>query len=92
MHRYLFVGVFVFFAVVTELAQARVIRLGVTPGSHERVAEEVEGLLASKGHSLKIIAFSDYVLPNRALAEGDLDANSFQHAPYLEQQKESRGV
>ena len=42
--------------------------------------------LAKKGLNIEIIEFSDYVVPNRALADGDLNANSFQHQPYLDKQ------
>ena len=48
-------------------------------------------IAAKKGLDLKIIEFSDYVLPNAALAAGDLEANTFQHQPYLDNQKDDRG-
>ncbi|NKD85211.1 MetQ/NlpA family ABC transporter substrate-binding protein [Haematospirillum jordaniae] len=89
-------GVLAAAAVITgtliSLAQAKEIRIGVTPGSHEQVVEKVAELIKTKGHTLKIVTFSDYILPNQALANGDLDANSFQHVPYLEQQKKGLGV
>ena len=69
---------------------AKEIKLGVTTGVHEQVAEKVAEIIKAKGHTLKIVAFSDYVLPNQALADGDLDANSFQHKPYLDRQKKDR--
>ena len=40
--------------------------------------------MASKGYDLKIVEYTDYVLPNKALDSGDLDANYFQHQPYLD--------
>ena len=42
------------------------------------------GVLASKGYELKIVEYTDYVQPNNALDSGDLDANYFQHKPYLD--------
>lgn len=67
------------------------IRVGVTPGTHEEVMEVVRDVAAEKGLTIEIVPFSDYVLPNTALADGDLDANSFQHQPYLDQQVKDRG-
>ena len=48
-------------------------------------------MLAKKGIDLKIMEFSDYVVPNQALDAGELDANSFQHQPYLDNQVKDRG-
>jgi D-methionine transport system substrate-binding protein len=67
------------------------IRIGVTPGAHEEVMEEVVKVAATKGLDIEIISFSDYVIPNQALDDGDLDANSFQHKPYLDNQIRDRG-
>ncbi|HST94603.1 MAG TPA: MetQ/NlpA family ABC transporter substrate-binding protein, partial [Microvirga sp.] len=46
---------------------------------------------AAKGLNIQILEFSDYVVPNQALADGELNANSFQHQPYLDNQKADRG-
>lgn len=70
---------------------AETVRIGVTPGTHEQVMEVVRDIAKEKGLDLQILTFSDYVLPNQALAAGDLDANSFQHRPYLDQQIADRG-
>lgn len=72
-------------------AGPEVIRLGVENGPHAEIAELVKKLLAKDGLELKIFEFSDYTRPNPALADGDLDANSFQHRPYLDQQVKDRG-
>jgi D-methionine transport system substrate-binding protein len=72
-------------------AVAETITVGVTPGTHEQVMEVVRDAAAEQGLEIEIVTFNDYVLPNRALALGDLDANSFQHAPYLEAQVEAHG-
>ena len=72
-------------------AFAQTIKIGVTPGPHAQILEAVKPLLAPQGIDLDIIEFSDYVIPNEALASGDLDANSFQHQPYLDNQVRDRG-
>lgn len=48
--------------------------------------------LAEKGYDLDIVVYDDYVLPNKALADGDLDANYFQHTPYLNSYNASNGT
>jgi D-methionine transport system substrate-binding protein len=62
-----------------------VLTVGASPTPHAGILEVVKPMLAAEGIELKIIEFQDYVQPNLALAEGDLDANFFQHIPYLEQ-------
>ncbi|HOX32631.1 MAG TPA: MetQ/NlpA family ABC transporter substrate-binding protein [Spirochaetales bacterium] len=64
--------------------------VGVTAGLHEEIMEEVKKLAAAEGLVVEIKVFSDYVLPNLALAEGDIDLNSFQHKPYLDKFKADR--
>jgi D-methionine transport system substrate-binding protein len=53
--------------------------------------EQVAKLAAKDGLDIKIVEFDDYQLPNMALANGDLDANSFQHQPFLDNQISDRG-
>jgi D-methionine transport system substrate-binding protein len=67
------------------------IKVGVTGGPHEQVMEVVKQVAAKNGLTIKIVEFSDYVQPNAALASGDLDANSYQHEPYLDAQVKDRG-
>ncbi|MEE1313588.1 MAG: MetQ/NlpA family ABC transporter substrate-binding protein [Lachnospiraceae bacterium] len=55
---------------------------GVTP--HAEILNQVKEKLAEKGYNLEIVEYNDYVLPNTALEDGDLDANYFQHKPYLD--------
>ncbi len=62
-----------------------VLKVGASPTPHVGILESVKPQLAKEGITLKIIEFQDYVQPNLALAEGELDANFFQHIPYLEQ-------
>ncbi len=72
-------------------AAAQVIRLGVENGPHAEIAELVKKLVAKDGIDLKVFEFTDYTRPNPALDQGDLDANSYQHQPYLDQQIKDRG-
>jgi D-methionine transport system substrate-binding protein len=60
-----------------------VIKIGATPVPHAEILEIVKEELAKEGIILEIIEFTDYVQPNMALDSGDLDANFFQHMPYL---------
>ncbi len=67
------------------------IKVGVTGGPHAQIMEVVKTVAAKNGLNIKIVEFSDYVQPNAALAGGDLDANSYQHDPYLQAQVKDRG-
>ncbi len=68
------------------------ITVGASPTPHAEILEFVDAeLAADAGLDLEIETFDDYVLPNTALAEGDLDANYFQHLPYYESQVEEQG-
>ena len=55
---------------------------GVTP--HAEILREIQDDLEKKGYALEVVEYNDYVLPNTALEDGDLDANYFQHKPYLD--------
>ena len=61
------------------------IKIGATPVPHVEILEAVKPLLKAKGYDLEIVEFTDYVTPNIAVNEGELDANFFQHLPYLEE-------
>lgn len=63
----------------------KVIKIGVSPVPHGEIAEAVKEEVAALGYSLDIVTFDDYVQPNKALDSGELDANYFQHKPYLDQ-------
>lgn len=67
------------------------IKVGVTGGPHAQLMEVVKRVAAKNGLQINIVEFSDYVQPNAALASGDLDANSYQHDPYLQAQVKDRG-
>ena len=78
-------------AALPAFAQTQTLRIGATPGPHAQILEAVKPIAAQKGLDIKIVEFSDYVVPNEALSSGELEANSFQHQPYLDNQKETRG-
>lgn len=65
--------------------------IGASNTPHAEILEFIEPRLEEEGIELDIVTFDDYVLPNVALEEGDLDANYFQHVPYLEGQIEEHG-
>lgn len=67
------------------------IRIGATPGPHAQILEAVKPIAAKRGLDLQIIEFSDYVVPNEALSAGEIEANSFQNQPFLDNQKADRG-
>lgn len=73
------------------LAQEKPIKIGVTGGPHAQIMEQVKKVAAKDGLNIQLVEFSDYIQPNAALAAGDLDANSYQHLPYLEAQIKDRG-
>ena len=64
-------------------ADVPVITVGASSTPHAEILEQVKPVLAEAGYDLEIIIYDDYVLPNQALADGTLDANYFQHSPYL---------
>ncbi|MDP0506452.1 MAG: MetQ/NlpA family ABC transporter substrate-binding protein [Fusobacterium sp. JB019] len=69
-----------------------VLKVGASPVPHAEVLENIKPLLKEKGIDLKIVEFNEYVTPNLALANKDLDANFFQHIPYLEKFKRERNL
>ena len=68
------------------------IKVGASPVPHAQVLEVVKPMLAKEGIDLEIIEFNDYVQPNLQLADKELDANYFQHIPYLEDFSQQRGL
>ena len=61
-----------------------VLSVGATPVPHAEMLNLIKDDLAAKGITLRVVEFTDYVQPNVALVAGDIDANFFQHIPYLE--------
>ena len=78
-------------ALLAGTASAETIKIGVTPGPHAQILEKVKEIAAKDGLEIEILEFSDYVVPNQALSDGELHANSFQHKPYLDNQVADRG-
>jgi D-methionine transport system substrate-binding protein len=60
------------------------LKVGATPQPHAEILEQVAPALAAKGITLEIVTYTDYVQPNVAVEDGSLDANFFQHQPYLD--------
>lgn len=71
-------------AFATQAIANQTIVVGVTPFPHKDIMEVAKPILEKEGYTLKIQEFTDYVQPNVALAEKNLDANFFQHIPYLD--------
>ncbi|AIK95848.1 MetQ/NlpA family ABC transporter substrate-binding protein [Candidatus Odyssella acanthamoebae] len=77
--------------VLLSVTNAFAFKLGVTAGPHAIIAEEVVTIAKKDGLKIEVIEFSDFILPNIALNQGDLDANSYQHQPFLDNQIKDRG-
>lgn len=82
MKRILLILVCIFFTTLNAQATEKIV-VGATPVPHSEILEQIKPLLLEKGYELEIKEFTDYVMPNLALEDGDLDANFFQHIPYL---------
>ncbi|MDR1770310.1 MAG: MetQ/NlpA family ABC transporter substrate-binding protein [Hungatella sp.] len=66
--------------------------VGATPSPHAEILNAAKDILKEKGFELVIKEYTDYVQPNLALESGDLDANYFQHKPYMDQFNEEKGT
>lgn len=69
-----------------------VIKVGATPVPHSELLNAVKEDLAAKGYTLEIVEFTDYVTPNLSLNDGTIDANFFQHVPYMESFAKDKGL
>lgn len=77
----------------TEAAAGdKVITVGATPTPHAEILNEVVDDMAEMGYELNVVVYNDYVQPNVALDAGDLDANYFQHKPYLDNYNKENGT
>lgn len=72
-------------------AQAAELKAGVSAGPYGDILKFAADIAAKEGIEVKVIEFSDWTLPNAALAQKDLDLNHFQHKPYLDNQIALRG-
>jgi len=66
-----------------ESEEDKVIKVGATPAPHAEVLEVIQDNLEEEGYTLEIVEYNDYILPNKGVSSGDLDANYFQHISYL---------
>ena len=72
--------------------ELKIIVVGASITPHAEILETANGVLSEKGYKLDIKEYNDYVQPNLALDAGDLDANYFQHQPYLDEFNTDRGL
>lgn len=76
----------------TTASEDKVIKVGASVTPHAEILAQIKDALKEKGYTLEIVEYNDYVLPNTALEDGDLDANYFQHQPYLDSFNEENGT
>lgn len=79
-------------AAPSSTAELKKIVIGASPTPHAIILKEAAKLLKDKGYDLQVKEFSDYVLPNTALESKELDANYFQHQPYLDDFNKEKGT
>lgn len=79
-------------AAPTAAAGDKTITVGASATPHAEILEQVKDALAAEGYTLNIVTYDDYVLPNKALADGEIDANYFQHQPYLDSYNKENGT
>ncbi|MBS4268943.1 MetQ/NlpA family ABC transporter substrate-binding protein, partial [Campylobacter vulpis] len=74
---------FLFFSFL--FANEKTIIIGLTPNPFESLIEHMREDFKKEGYELKIVEFADYILPNKALSNKELDANLYQHKPFLDE-------
>lgn len=79
-------------AAASQPAETVTLKIGASPAPHAEILAHAAELLKAEGIELDIVQFDDYVIPNTALDEGSLDANYFQHLPYLTNFNAERGL
>ncbi|RZI45356.1 MetQ/NlpA family ABC transporter substrate-binding protein [Candidatus Finniella inopinata] len=75
----------------TSLSPEQPLKVGVTAGPHARIMEHVKSEAKKQGLDIEIIEFNDFMLPNEALNQGEIDVNCYQHQPFLDEQVKARG-
>lgn len=90
MRKTIFALLIVLLIIAAPVSAATTLTVGVTPFPHKDIMTVAKGLLEKEGINLVIREFNDYVTPNTALGEGNLDANFFQHIPYLDNMNKER--
>ena len=73
-------------------SEDKTIRVAASPTPHAEILNSVADALAEEGWTLEVVEFDDYVQPNVATTEGDVDANYFQHVPYLDEYNAENGT
>lgn len=80
-------------AATTEASgDAVVVKVAASPTPHAEILYAVKDLLKEQGVDLQVTEYGDYVIPNTAVEEGEMDANYFQHVPYLDQFNAENGT
>ena len=67
----------------SDLLEDGVLKVGVTAGPHEEIVEKIAEIAAEDDLEIEPVVFSDYVMPNVSLDEGDIDISSFQTEPFM---------
>lgn len=75
-----------------EVESKGTITVAASPTPHAEILEQAKAILAEQGWDLEVTEFEDYVLPNMVVDSGEIDANYFQHIPYLESFNEENGT
>ena len=70
----------------------KTLKVGATAAPHAEILESIKDEMANRGVEMEIVEFTDYPLINQALNNGDIDANYFQHAPYLDNFNKENGT
>lgn len=85
-------GSFVLSGCQSKESSEVVLKVGASPVPHAQILEKVKPILEEQGIKLEIVEFTDYVAPNLALSDEQVDANFFQHLPYLESFADERNL
>ena len=80
------------FILLSTICFGKTLKIGTTSYPGAEIMNLIKDDLKAKGIELEIVEMNDYVTPNLALADGDIDVNSFQHLPYLEQFNKDKGL
>lgn len=72
--------------------KTKTVKIGVTQGLHAEIMEEVKKEAAKQGIDIQVVEFSDFITPDSALDNGELDMNSYQHKPFLDNMVQKKGL
>lgn len=75
-----------------KVANEKLIKIGASPTPHAEIIERAKPLLAEKGYTVELTVFDDYVIPNEVVESEEMDANYFQHIPYLDSFNREKGT